>query len=359
MLYVDKYRPKALADVHYHQDLSERLVGLANSDDVPHLLFYGPSGAGKKTRIHALIRELFGPGAHKLKIDQRIFLNPSKRKIDVNIVSSAYHQELTPSDAGGWDRLVIQDVLKEIAQTQQVDLNAKHRFKVVVINEADSLSRDAQSALRRTMEKYMGNLRLILCATSTSKIIAPIRSRCLLIRVPAPAEEQMSQVLRSVAKKEKFHLPDPVAKQIFEDSAGNLRKALLVLEALRMQTPDLSGSLAIAKPDWELYTHKMCDIILSEQTPAKLLECRQHLYELLVHAIPPRTIIKTMVDYLVTRTDESLRPAIVEKAAFYELRARGGSGGAKSIFHLEAFVAAVMTMVKSLYMGIEWDEDQV
>lgn len=92
----------------------------------------------------------------------------------------------------------------------------------------------------------------------------------------------------------------------------------------------------------------MCDVLLSEQTPAKLLECRQHLYELLVHAIPPRTIIKTMVDYLVTRTDESLRAAIVEKAAFYELRARGGSGGAKAIFHLEAFVAAVMTMVKSV-----------
>lgn len=129
MLFVDKYRPRSLSDVHYHQPLSARLTGLAHSDDVPHLLFYGPSGAGKKTRIHALIKELFGSGAHKLKIDQRIFLNPSKRKIDVNIVSSAYHQELTPSDAGGWDRLVIQDVLKEIAMTQQVDQSARHRFK--------------------------------------------------------------------------------------------------------------------------------------------------------------------------------------------------------------------------------------
>lgn len=97
MLLVDKHRPKSLSDLHYHQDLSDRLRGLADSDDLPHLLFYGPSGAGKKTRIHALIKELFGPGAHKLKIDQRVFLNPSKRKIDVNIVSSSYHQEITPS----------------------------------------------------------------------------------------------------------------------------------------------------------------------------------------------------------------------------------------------------------------------
>ena len=105
------------------------------------------------------------------------------------------------------------------------------------------------------------------------------------------------------------------------------------------------------------------------------------MYELLVHAIPPRTILKTMTDYLVTRVDEALRPAIVEKAAFYELRTRNS---AKAIFHLEAFVAAVMTMIKSvssrrmsghqgdrpiqtkltrfilclqqLYMDIEWDE---
>jgi len=138
-----------------------------------------------------------------------VFLTPSKRKLDVNIVQSNFHIELTPSDVGNYDRVVIQDLLKEIAQTQQVDLNAKQRFKgrvcsnlrlwvlsaddatpppqlVVVINEADLLSRDAQAALRRTMEKYMSNMRIILCANSTSRLIAPIKSRCLLMRVAAP-----------------------------------------------------------------------------------------------------------------------------------------------------------------------------
>ena len=87
--------------------------------------------------------------------------------------------------------MVIQELLKEIAQTQQVDLKAKQRFKVVVINEADSLSRDAQAALRRTMEKYMSNMRIILCANSTSRLIAPIKSRCLLMRVAAPSSEEV------------------------------------------------------------------------------------------------------------------------------------------------------------------------
>lgn len=63
----------------------------------------------------------------------------------------------------------------------------------MIINEADSLTRDAQAALRRTMEKYMTNMRLIMCANSTSKIIAPIRSRCLLVRVAAPTDEQVRE----------------------------------------------------------------------------------------------------------------------------------------------------------------------
>lgn len=152
-----------------------------------------------------------------MRIEQRTFKTTSNRKIDINVVQSNYHIEITPSDAGNYDRQIVQELLKDIAQTQQVDLNAKKRFKgktsfslspyslvcaselililpqwaVVIINEADGLSRDAQSALRRTMEKFTANLRVILCANSTAKIIGPIRSRCLLLRVGAPSEEQV------------------------------------------------------------------------------------------------------------------------------------------------------------------------
>jgi len=123
---------------------------------------------------------------------------------------------------------------------------------VVVINEADLLTRDAQAALRRTMEKYMSNMRMILCANSTSRLIAPIKSRCLLMRVAAPSHEevggkfpvfltvadspQIQTVLQQVAKNVGFDLPPKASEKIAEDSSGNLRKALLVLEALKMQS---------------------------------------------------------------------------------------------------------------------------
>ncbi|KAF8307753.1 P-loop containing nucleoside triphosphate hydrolase protein [Clavulina sp. PMI_390] len=350
-LWVDKYRPRTLQDLDYHKALSARLSSLASSGDFPHMLFYGPSGAGKKTRIACVLRELFGPGVEKLKIDQRVFETPSRRKLDVNIVQSNFHIEITPSDVGNFDRVVIQEILKEIAQTQQVDLNAKQRFKVVIINEADSLTRDAQAALRRTMEKYMANMRIILCANSTSKLIAPIKSRCLLMRVAAPTEEEMDAALRTVAKKERFDLPDEAAAQIIKDSAGNLRKAILVLEALKMQSPDLSSpTLTIAKPDWELYCDKVAEMIIAKQNPEQIHAVRGKLYELLSHCIPATIVLKTIAHRVVDKVDESLKGDIMHWAAFYEVRMRTGS---KKIFHLEAWVIKVMSLQKHMYYGID------
>jgi replication factor C subunit 3/5 len=207
----------------------------AQSGDFPHLLVYGPSGAGKKTRIVATLKELYGPGVEKIKIDARVFQTTSNRKLEFNIVASVYHLEITPSDVGNYDRVVVQDLLKEVAQTQQVDLGAKQRFKVVVINEADHLTRDAQAALRRTMEKYSPNLRLILLANSTSNIIAPIRSRTLLVRVAAPTETEICGVLRNVGKKEGWKEVESLNQRIAKDSGRNLRKALLMFEAVHAQ----------------------------------------------------------------------------------------------------------------------------
>lgn len=83
--------------------------------------------------------------------------------------------------------------------------------KVVIINEADALTRDAQAALRRTMEKYMTNMRLIMCANNTSKIIAPIRSRCLLVRVAAPTDEEVSFAFPSLTSD--VEGPTPCGKE--------------------------------------------------------------------------------------------------------------------------------------------------
>ncbi|KAK7204719.1 P-loop containing nucleoside triphosphate hydrolase protein [Myxozyma melibiosi] len=338
-LWVDKHRPKSLDALSYHPELSTRLSSLAASGDFPHLLVYGPSGAGKKTRIVATLKELYGPGVNKIKIDSRVFVTPSNRKLEFNVVSSIYHMEITPSDMGNNDRIIIQELLKEVAQTQQVDLSAKQRFKVVVINEADSLTRDAQAALRRTMEKYSPNLRLILLANSTSNIIAPIRSRTLLVRVAAPSYDDISSILFAVAKKERVALPPALAERIALESGRNLRRALLTLESLYAQNDSLAPDTQIPTPDWEVVVTSIADDLIKDHSAPALLKIRAKFYDLLAHCIPADLVLKTLVFKLLAKVDAELKPEVVYWAAFYEHRIHMGS---KVIFHLEAFAAKFM-----------------
>ncbi|KAI1456161.1 P-loop containing nucleoside triphosphate hydrolase protein [Annulohypoxylon moriforme] len=349
-LIVDKHRPRSLDSLTYHSELSDRLRSLAQSGDFPHLLVYGPSGAGKKTRIVATLKELYGPGVEKIKIDARVFQTTSNRKLEFNIVASVYHLEITPSDVGNYDRVVIQDLLKEVAQTQQVDQSAKQKFKVVVINEADHLTRDAQAALRRTMEKYSPNLRLILLANSTANIIAPIRSRTLLVRVAAPTVDEIANVLADSAKKEGWPVVKGLHKRIAEESGRNLRRALLMYEAVHAQNEKVTDDTPIPPPDWEALISQIAKEIKEEHSPARILQVRSKLYDLLTHCIPPTIILKTLTFKLIANIDDDLKSEVVKWSAFYEHRIRMGS---KVIFHLEAFVAKYMRIMEMYLMSMD------
>lgn len=173
------------------------------------------------------------------------------------------------------------------------------------------------------------------------------------MRVAAPNPDEVLNVLQLVAKRAGFDLPPEAGNKIVEDSGGNLRKAILVLEALKMQSPDLTGSLTIAKPDWEVYCQKVADLIVTEQSPARVMEVRSKFYELLSHCIPPTVILKTVAERVVERVDEALKADIMHWAAFYEVRMRIGS---KKIYHLEAWVVKVMSLYKHFFFNIDMSD---
>ena len=106
---------------------------------------------------------------------------------------------------------------------------------MVLLTNIDQLTKDAQHALRRTMEKYVATCRLILCSNSTSRVLPAIRSRCLGIRVPAPTIEEIKTILFYVAKRESLSLPEELATRVAEMSGRNLRRAILMLEACRVE----------------------------------------------------------------------------------------------------------------------------
>lgn len=354
-LWVDKYRPKKLENLSYHEGITKSLGALASTGDFPHLLVYGPSGAGKKTRIYSTLNELFGAQVEKLKIDVKTFTTSSNRKLEFNVLSSPYHLEITPSDMGNNDRVVIQDLLKDVASTEQVDfsnqakLATKHRFKVVVINEADSLTRDAQAALRRTMEKYLSNIRLIMVCNTIANIIAPIKSRTLLVRIPAPTDGEIASILLNIAAKEnlKFSsISEEAQEQYFrtiaQASDRNLRRALLSFETISMQNETIpvdKPETTIINLDWEVIIRNIARSMSREKTVANLAKLRETFYELLSHCIPARLILKTLALELMNGVDPTRARALIEIAAVFDERL---SLGQKLIFHLEGFAAKAM-----------------
>jgi len=348
-LWVDKYRPTSFGKLDYHKEQAEQLQSLVNSGDFPHLLVHGPSGAGKKTRVMALLRELYGPSVERLKIDQKTYTTPARAKVEINTIASNYHIEINPSDVGIRDCFVIQALLKEIASSQQIETAMQRGFKVVVVHETDRLSKQAQQALRRTMEKYMLTCRLVLMCNSTSQVMGPVRSRCLQIRVPAPTHDEVVQIIHMVCKKESITMPDALAQSIATYSNRNLRKALLTAEACKVQQYPFSENQPIAMADWETYTRDTAVKILEEQSPQRLLDVRSRLYELLIHCIPADIILKGLLAELIQNLDSQLKVEVTRWAAFYEHRVVTGS---KEIYHLEAFVAKFMSIYKRFLLEL-------
>ncbi|XP_011499641.1 PREDICTED: replication factor C subunit 3 [Ceratosolen solmsi marchali] len=342
-LWVDKYRPLNFKKLSYHLEQAQQLKNMVEQGDFPHLLIYGPPGAGKKTRIMCILKELYGNGVDKLRMESMLFETPSKRKFEIMTISSNYHIEVNPSDVGIYDRIVVMNLVKSTAQTHQIDPSGQREFKVVLLTSVDQLTKDAQHALRRTMEKYVGTCRLILCTNSISRVLPAIKSRCLAIRVPAPKIDDIKSILHYVAKRESLNLPDELATRVAEMSGRNLRRAVLMLEACRVEQYPFTAEQKVTEPDWQVYIRGIATLLVTEQSPQKLLEVRTRFYELLTHGIPTDLIFKGLLQEVTKNCDLQLKIQIANVAADYEHRMHQGT---KIIFHLEAFAARFMAIYK-------------
>lgn len=265
-------------------------------------------------------------------------------------ISSNYHIEVNPADVGIYDRVVVMDLIKTVAQTQQLDVNGQREFKVVVLTGVDELTKDAQHALRRTMEKYITNCRLILCANSTAGVIPAIRSRCLGIRVAAPSVEEITNILRSVCKKESLTLPQELAEKIAVKSGRNLRRALLICEACKTEKYPFVVDQEIKEPDWERFIRDTAKFILREQSLDQIQKVREKFYELLIHGIPNEIIMKVLVEELLKHcNDNGMKREFVKLAAEYDHRIKQGN---KPIMHFEGFATKCMCIYQQFMKSL-------
>jgi len=215
-IWTEKYRPSTFDQVVGQQEILKRVKSLTQALNIPHLLFAGPAGIGKSTLALIVVKELFG----------------SRWKEN--------YLELNASDERGID--VVRQKVKNFARTKAIE---NIPFKVIFLDEADALTKEAQQALRRTMENYSNTCRFIMSCNYSSRIIDPIQSRCVIFRFKLLEKKDITQVIKRIAETEKLNMSEDSFETLYEASEGDCRRAINLLQATASISPDVNSEMIL------------------------------------------------------------------------------------------------------------------
>ncbi len=337
MFFIDKYAPKSANDSKLHKDILKLLDFISKDDSIPHLIFYGNDGVGKRRIIKLFLEMLYGNGVNNIEENMYIVSGSGNKVKEVLVKQSDFHIMIEPVD-NNFDKYLIQDVVKEYAKRIQINLfKSKKIFKSVMINNLDNLSYYAQTSLRRTMEKYSGTCRFIMWCKSLSKVIEPLKSRCICIRIGAPTNDELFKLALTISAKENLYLKLEDYAKLLKLSNGSIRKLLWKLNLLK------SGQ---KEEKYETPYDETIDQITNLILKCNLSEInniRNLVYNLIITNIDPCNIMRNIFENLLKKKlPEKIKFQIINSASVYEhnlVRRR------REITHIEAFIIDTMNKI--------------
>ncbi|XP_038603444.1 replication factor C subunit 4 isoform X1 [Tachyglossus aculeatus] len=279
--WVEKYRPKCVDEVAFQEEVVAVLKKSLEGADLPNLLFYGPPGTGKTSTILAAARELYGPELFR----QRVL-------------------ELNASDERGIQ--VVREKVKTFAQLtvsgSRSDGKPCPPFKIVILDEADSMTSAAQAALRRTMEKESKTTRFCLICNYVSRIIEPLTSRCSKFRFKPLSDKIQHQRLLDISEKEKVKISNEGIAYLVQVSEGDLRKAITFLQSATR----LTGGKEVT----EKVITEIAGVVPAETIDGIFSACQSGSFEKL------ETVVKDLINegHAATQLVNQLHDVVVEKA---------------------------------------------
>ncbi|MSV33574.1 MAG: replication factor C small subunit [Nitrosarchaeum sp.] len=288
-MWVEKYRPTKLSEIVNQTEVIGSLQALIKDPtDMPHLMFSGSAGVGKTTTALCIARQILGDN------------------------SRDYTLELNASDERG-----IGMVREKVKKFSRFAGMVEVPFKIIILDEADEMTNDAQTALRRIIEDTAKYCRFILIANNISKIIDPIQSRCATFKFTSISEEDMINHLESIAKKEKVKSDKKGLKAIYDYSEGDLRHAINLMQA----TASIGEiSEANVKSSAGLTKTSDVDDVLKMALSGKVLEAREKTIELIkVYGMSESDFLKYL-NSAVFKTKHEKLSDILEIIAKYDYR---------------------------------------
>ncbi len=310
----EKYRPKTFDDLVGQKHITDKLKGFLKNKSMPHLLFAGPPGTGKTTSALIIAQYYF------------------KDNWNSNFL------ELNASDERGIDTIRVK--VKDFARTKAM---GDVPFKVILLDEADALTKYAQQALRRTMEKYTNTCRFILDCNYSSKIIEPIQSRCAVFRFKPVTKDEMVKYLGKIAACEKLNAKPEIIEAVFTVSEGDCRKAVNVFQSAATLSKELSIDsvyeiASFAKPK-ELFQ------VMAYCRDGTFIQARNLLLDIMLqYGLSGIDIVKQLQSQVFNlKLDDMKKAMIIDRIGEAEYRILEGSD---PYIQLQSLLAAIIVIIK-------------
>lgn len=309
-IWTEKYRPTRFSQVKGQKEIVRRVRAFVEQKNLPHLMFAGPAGTGKTTLALVVAKRLFGDSW------RNFFL------------------ELNASDERGID--VIRNKVKDFARTRSI---GDAPFKVIYLDECDALTKEAQQALRRTMENYTQTARFILSCNYSSKIIDPIQSRCAVFRFKNLSKDEILSIIDNIAGKEGLKIDSKAKDALFEISEGDCRRLENIMQSCSALSTEITEELvyslaSVAKP-------KEINEVLKLAAGQNFIEARKKMLSVMLdYGLSGLDVIKQIQKELlnIDVLDNRSRMELIGKCGEAEFRMTEGSD---EFLQLEAFLSQV------------------
>jgi len=303
-----------------------------------HLVVYGKGGSGKEFLVNKLLEKIYGKANTELNEIEYTINGYGNSKTKVKIKQSKFHIVIEPN-SNGFDKYLIQEIIQNYAKTEILNiLKYKRLFKIVIINKIDNLSNTAQASLRRTMEKYADTCKFIFICDQLSKMIEPLRSRCIEIRVPLPNNIQIINTLLQICQTEKIILDTPNLVDILINSNQKIYNAIWLLELKNNGCEFVNNKDNIILEMVQMIINKRN--YTSKKAYRVIKKCRDLFYKLSITNISTQEIIsEIMRKLLMYFEDINIKSHIIEITSIFELRKSQGTR------HIECFEAYIIRLI--------------